>query len=59
MERFDLVEYRAARTIQEADFFWKHRLSRIPASRLNLPPRGVLPRIRRVIDSFFLKEAAL
>jgi len=56
MERFDLVEYRAARTMGEADYFFK-RQPRIIAARIDLPPAGFMARLRKVLDRVLLREA--
>jgi hypothetical protein len=58
MGHFDLVEYRAARTMGEVDFFFKHQ-TRIVATRLDLPPAGLMPRIRKVIDRVLMKEKTI
>lgn len=54
-ERFDLVEYRAARTMGEVDFFFRHQ-TRIIAARRDMAPRGIMARIRRVLDAITLKD---
>ena len=55
-ERFDAVEIRAARSLGEADFFWRYRLKRVPASRLDIYPSGFLPKVRRILDAVMLKD---
>ena len=54
-DKFDSVEIRAARTIGEADYFWKYHLKNVPAARIDLPPSGFLPKVRRIMDAVLLK----
>ena len=54
-DSFDLLEIRSARTMGEADWYWKHQ-PRIVASRIDLPPAGLMPKIRKVLDRVLLRE---
>ena len=58
MRDFDRVEIGAVRNISEADHFWKHQ-TRIIAARLDLPPVGIMERIRKATARLFWKEEVL
>jgi len=55
-DRFDLLELRAARTLGEADYYWRRHLKRVPATRPDIAPLGFLPKVRRIIDAVLLKD---
>lgn len=54
---FDTVELRAARTMAEADYYFKHQPC-IVAARLDLP-LGILSGVSRMLDKVLMKEKAL
>jgi len=55
-DRFDRVEIRAVNTIGEAEWYWK-RQPRIIAARLDLPPTGIMERVRQLLDRVLMREA--
>jgi len=57
MERFDPLEYRAARTMGEADFFFKNQ-SRIHAARIEIA-EGIFQKIRKLLDAALLRRRGL
>jgi len=54
-DRFDRVQLRAVNTLGEAEWYWKHQ-PRTIAARMDLPPDGIVARVRKVIDRALLKE---
>ena len=55
VDRFDTVEIRAARTMDEYDFFYKYRLKKIPPARIEIGVVGFLPKMRRFMDAILLR----